>query len=340
LDQFLGGGIRDCGTIYQFVGEPATGKTLAAMKAVKSFVDVGKPVVWFCTEAHFNLEYAKMVGLDIQGKHKDLVFVVEGLVRGEKYLDVLKNLVYNPDTQAPRNQFGLIVVDSWAGLAPTEEVDKTEKEGMGHQTVGRGGAMTSKFFRLIVPCLGNTSLLIINQVRESLDMYATKKPAPGGKAMGFYPYCAVQFSKRNSTRIIEGSGDSKRVVGHTVHLKMDKNKTGAGAFPDAEGEYRVYYDSRGVDNESAILERAREVGLIRQRPGARFIVPEPDGQSEEIHGWPKTLEYIRSNGLSEHIQKMLETLIPDVSDATSSNRSYPADTEDIAMLNGEDLSDG
>lgn len=303
MDRFLGGGILDGGTIYHFRGIQGSGKTIAALYTCKAFIDAGKPVVWVSVESTFPDGYAKWLGLDL-----DQVTVIRDQPAGEDYLDAVKVLLYDKETHSPRNIYGLVVIDSWAALPPAEEVEKTEKEGMAQQLVARSAMMSAKFLRLIVGggCLGDASVIIINQLRASLDMYNPTKPSPGGHSMLHFPYVSLLFSTRSSTRIEVGEGKNKKQIGHTVHLKMEKNKTGRGAPPGSDSEYIVIYGV-GVDDAPAILSHAREVGLIEERVSDRYVIPLPDGgESEKIHGWTKTVEYVSSTGgLMEFLEEKL-----------------------------------
>ncbi len=305
FDRFIGGGISDH-AVYHLRGVSGTGKTTATMYACKGFIEAGIPVIWVCSEGKFPSEYAQEMGVDT-----DQVTAISNLPAAEDYLDTLKMLLYNDEKKCALNIYGLVVIDSVASMPPSYEVEKTADEGFEHQVVGTQAKFVAKFGRVFIGggLLGNTSVILINQMRDKIEQRAPGgMPSPGGHAIKHYPLMSVKFSTLSDGKIITKGTDHP--VGNTVFMEMEANKTGRGATPGQKSSYRYYYrtdtTAGWVDNDYSKLTYLRERGIIREEPGSRFVVPLEGAESYKVHGWDATVSYIKDNNLLDYLEGLLD----------------------------------
>lgn len=142
-----------------------------------------------------------------------------------------------------------------AGLVPAAELEGELTD----QQMGLQARLMSKACRRLVVLMSGkkTTILFINQIRETMQMYGEKETTPGGKALKFYSSVRLAV-KRVSQSDIKGPGGS--VLGHTVNITVKKNKVGA---PFTEAEFNLRYDS-GVDRVAELVTVALLSEVITQ----------------------------------------------------------------------------
>lgn len=160
LNCVIGGG-WPLGRIANIVGDKSTGKTLLAIEAMANFClqfPEGKAV--YCeTEAAFDDDYAKALGLDMQGIQRDECTTVE---------ELFDNLVKFIAEIGEEGQ-GLYIVDSLDALS-----DKAEQErGIAESTYGasKPKQLGQLFRRLAKPLeKSGVCVMIISQVRDAIGV--------------------------------------------------------------------------------------------------------------------------------------------------------------------------
>jgi recombination protein RecA len=178
----------------------ATGKTTLCIHIAKGFQEEGFRVMYIDAEYSFDRVYAEAIGLDMD----KLDFVQpESLEDG---LEVMREACRESTHE-------LIIFDSVAAarLRPETEGD------VGDANMGRKGFIMSQAVRMLVPDAAQsfTTLLFVNQVRESLKNWGSATYRPAGKALDF---ASVQMVELKSPA-------SKDAVRKEVIMKCTKNKT-------------------------------------------------------------------------------------------------------------------
>jgi recombination protein RecA len=233
LDCVLGGG-WPLGRMANLVGDKSTGKTLLAIEAFANFrrqFPDGKMA--YCeTEAAFDDEYARALGLDMEGVHRPDVSTVEDLF--EDLLTFIK-----------RPGPGIYVVDSLDALS-----DKAEQERkISDSTYGasKPKQLGQLFRRLIKPLeRSQTLVLIISQVRDNIGVaFGEKHTRSGGKALDFYASQILWLA--NIGQVKKTINKITRTVGVNIRAKCKKNKIG---MPFRECEFKIVF-GYGIDDKAA-----------------------------------------------------------------------------------------
>jgi recombination protein RecA len=243
LDRALGVGGYPKGRIIEIYGKESGGKTLLSLLAIAEVQKNGGTAAFIDVEHSFDPKWAAKLGVDVP----NLVFAQPDK-GGEQALQVVEEL-------AASDQVDLIVVDSVAGLVPLAELEGELTD----QQMGLQARLMSKACRRLVVLMSGkkTTILFINQIRETMQMYGEKETTPGGKALKFYSSVRLAV-KRLSQSEIKGEGGA--ILGHTVSVTVKKNKVGA---PFTEAEFVLRYDS-GVDRVSELVTVAVLSEVISQ----------------------------------------------------------------------------
>lgn len=249
LNCVIGGG-WPLGRIANIVGDKSTGKTLLAIEAMANFClqfPEGKAV--YCeTEAAFDDDYAKALGLDMQGIQRDECTTVE---------ELFDNLVKFIAEIGEEGQ-GLYIVDSLDALS-----DKAEQErGIAESTYGasKPKQLGQLFRRLAKPLeKSGVCVMIISQVRDAIGVsFGEKHTRSGGKALDFYASQIVWLA--NMGQIKKTVNKTQRTIGVTIKARCKKCKIG---MPFREALFDIRFGF-GVDDISANLDFLKGVGELNQ----------------------------------------------------------------------------
>jgi recombination protein RecA len=288
IDEALEGGIRR-GIFAMVWGKEGTGKTRMCFDWV-AYLQKKDPefiAMWVHLEDRaFPLQAAIEAGCDL-----DRLLIIPIQSCGEKTFDMMMKYLWDWEKSQPLNLVDVVVVDSVAALLPNAELDSIQKNGMEGITVGRQAAMMSKAFRTLAGtgALGKTTMLLINQVRKSIDSYGSPDTMPGGKAMAYYVKTIIRIDHNSSGLLKKGTGKDEVVYGHTINGKIPKNNAGPGK-PHARFNYDVHYGI-GVDTIGPLIDAAINKGIIEQPSTAWFVLP--DG--ERVNGRSKIEARIRDD---------------------------------------------
>lgn len=242
VDDALGVGGLPRGRIIEIYGKQASGKTLLSLLAIAEAQKSGGLAAFVDVEHAFDPTWAKKLGVDVD----NLYYTQPDY--GEQALTAVEEL-------AKSNKFDIIVLDSTAALIPKDEL---EGELVDH-TIALQARMMSKAMRRLTPEVGKskTVVIFINQVRNNpMAMFGNPETTPGGEALKFYSSVRMSANKKSKSEVTDSTG---AVVGHTVHIKVVKNKVGP---PLREAEFTINYHT-GVDRveELASLSLSREIVL-------------------------------------------------------------------------------
>lgn len=263
LDIAIGGGIPR-GKITQFGGEMGTGKSTLALEVAKQFINMGEYVGYVDTESGLNRSLLDGLRVD---KSK-LVYSAQ-VSSGESSLDLIRDMVNSEG-------FGLIVLDSLAGIVSKDEKDRS----MDQASMATGARLINKFLKGITGDLTrtNTALILINQMRTSLNPYGPPRVATGGKGPAYFCSLIVDLDSPASN-VLRVGGKSSDAIGKTINAKITKSRF---ANPLGTLKWDLVF-GKGVQKEGSILAVGVEFGFIKLS-GAFYKLAENDkviGQGEE-----------------------------------------------------------
>lgn len=248
-----------------------------------------KKCVYFDLENTLDLEWAKLLGVDVNSMY----LVTPEADSAEKVLQKLLDML---DT----GEVGLVVLDSVPHLVPQVIFEESmEKKSYG----GVSGPM-SVFCSKVPPHLTKSDalLIIINQEREDLDNPYSSYSTPGGRALKHLYTVRIRFRKGNlideSNR--EVPSRTPNPAGNIVQMEIIKSK----AFkPNRRlGSYTLkYYE--GIDELADLVTMAITYNFIVQAgswfsfmdPDTGEVIGDPDGNDLKFQGMSKLLEFLRED---------------------------------------------
>jgi recombination protein RecA len=250
IDDALGAGGYPRSRVIEIFGPESGGKTTITLLGIAACQKAGGTAAFIDVENSLSLDWAARLGVDVD----NLVFnQPDG---GEQALRIVRDMVAS-------NLFDMIVVDSVAALVPQQEIDGE----IGDQTMALQARMLGPAIRLLVKeaAKSKTVLIFINQLRETMAMYGPKETTPGGKALKFYSSVRLSVSKVGGSEIKVKKGDgeegeSGEILGHTVKVKVVKNKVGR---PMCEAKFELRFLS-GIDRFKELVEVALSRDVIKQ----------------------------------------------------------------------------
>jgi recombination protein RecA len=237
--RMAGGGLPK-GKLIEVAGLPSGGKSVLCSWIAASIQKSGGTVALVDMEKSFDSRYARNVGLDTKG----LVFLSPEI--GETALDAVNELIES-------GAIDLIVIDSIDALVSQKEFD----EDLGKDSMALRARLVSKWARRAIQLMARTgtTILAINQLRDTMSMYGPKTVTSGGKAIEFYSSIRIECRKKEDIK----SGQEK--VGIRIALKNTKNKCST--------PYRTYETEMmfkgGFNMAMEMIDAALEDGVVTMR---------------------------------------------------------------------------
>ena len=300
VNAMLGGGIAK-GKITELFGANSSGKTSLAIEIIAKAQreDENFMAAWLETEGSMDPEYLSYFGIDLD---RLVIIRQTDSLTAEKCMDILRSLIGS-------GEFNIVVLNSVAGLLPSKEV----VDDMDKQNIALTARLLSKFFRITTGALAktNTSLILINQVRQNLGAYIVTNISTGGMAIPFY---ATQRVEMKRERI--ASGDPiKEDDGIKIRCKVVKNRLAKGNPYKVCNYYALY--GKGIDGVSELGAVLAREGVLR-KAGAWFRLEDENGNLMQVptsnghvdakwQGNAGFVNFLRENPVTrEYFEKLLD----------------------------------
>lgn len=225
-------GYLQCGKVFKIWGIPNGGKTttcayisaqanrtcrycysrITETNKCKCGKAICMRVLYADSENKIDIEWFKKIGIK-----EDSFFLIDTSSGSEHSMNSLLESVQS-------GLFDLFIIDSWAHLTPSGELD-SEMENL-HP--GLHARLGNKFLRVWNTKVQNQqnngifpTLVIVNQVREDIKAKFNKDVATGGKGQNFSAYLSF-FSHWKQE---EKETGSKELLSEKIHIIVDKAKT-------------------------------------------------------------------------------------------------------------------
>jgi recombination protein RecA len=245
LDIALGIGGLPKGRIVEIYGPESSGKTTLTLQVIAECQKAGGTAAFIDAEHALDPEYARKLGVDIDG------LLISQPDHGEQALEIADMLVRS-------GAVDIIVIDSVAALTPKAEIEGE----MGDSHMGLQARLMSQALRKITGNAkrSNCMVIFINQIRMKIGvMFGSPETTTGGNALKFY--ASVRLDIRRIGQIKEGD----EIVGSETKVKVVKNKV---APPFREALFQIMY-GQGTNRLGEIVDWAAKEEIV-QKSGAWY----------------------------------------------------------------------
>jgi len=224
LDRALSGGLP-VGRMTELYGEEGSGKSLISLVTIGEMQKNGAKCLLFDTESAYEPQWAAKLGVDTSKLMVSDSNVIE---------DVFKII----EAYAEAKVVDLIVVDSLANLTT---LDIMESE-LGAPKYSSVPLSLSRILPRISKTLkrNNTSLILVNQVRDVMGAYVPTLKTPGGRNLKHLYHTRIKCNKANKAALLM-NGDV--VTGVEIDAQVTKHRGGANL---TRANFRIDYAS-GID---------------------------------------------------------------------------------------------
>lgn len=298
VDQALGIGGIPRGRFVELFGAESSGKTTFSSSIIAQAQKRGLVCAFVDAEATYDKDWAARIGVNLD----ELIFTQPSHI--EEGLDMVTYMV--------ENGVDLIVFDSIAGISTLSEL----KGDSGDRNIAEKARILSRWTSSVNPKLRehNSTIILLNQVRETMALYGSPLTTPGGRAVRHVCSVRMQITKK-------AIREKQEVIGDTVRLRIVKNKL---APPMKSAETTLLFD-RGFDVTTEIVQLAIELGFI-ERAGAwfkpTFLLEEGDDpeKMKRLQGQDNLLEFLKeTDGALEKLEALVRENL--------SNLDIPVDDE-------------
>ena len=245
LDIALGIGGLPKGRIVEIYGPESSGKTTLTLQVIAECQKAGGTAAFIDAEHALDPEYARKLGVDIDG------LLISQPDHGEQALEIADMLVRS-------GAVDIIVIDSVSALTPKAEIEGE----MGDSHMGLQARLMSQALRKITGNAkrSNCMVIFINQIRMKIGvMFGSPETTTGGNALKFY--ASVRLDIRRIGQIKEGD----EIVGSETKVKVVKNKV---APPFREALFQIMY-GQGTNRLGEIVDWAAKEDIV-QKSGAWY----------------------------------------------------------------------
>lgn len=240
LDKITNGGIpkKRFTLIY---GGWSSGKSYLCTKLSETVQKDNGTVLWVDTEQSWDSDWMTACGLDT---NRILLKVPENAEDA-----------YNAMAAGMKNGVDLVVLDSVAGLIPSEILK--QKDMFSYSPMAwQSRSWNQALIRLLPLLRHGSALVVINQVRGSMGPVAAIETMPGGKGQQFFAHGVLETRRGEYIKDPKG----KR-LGFNIITSLQKDKFGGTRWEQVETPFRV---EGGIDITETYLREALELGLINK----------------------------------------------------------------------------
>lgn len=312
LDKVMGGGIPRS-YITEISGQEGSLKTTLLLQMIKSCQQQKLICAYIDVECSMNPEYAEAMGVNL-----DNLMYLSNQFCAEQYIEALRLITKD-------KLVDVTFLDSISAMMPKKVVEGD----VGDATMGLMARFWSSHLPEIVPHLSKnkTSLVIINQLRDTLNMYGPKSTGTGGRALKYYKGLALEVKKKE---VIKTKGIESAIK---IEVKNAKTKVGV---PYISRELTFHFpkfpgDKAGIDTISDIVDTALEEGII-SRSGSSYkwhSFPTKKTGEAAITGKEAVYEFFKQN------TNLLDLLKEDL----LNNTNYDTTSTDQEDFSEEDYSE-
>lgn len=266
--------------IYTIDGDLSAGKSTTAYDIIGQCQKIyNQQCLLIDKEDSYTKEYGKTLGID----NEKLTIITPHTL--EDMYEVLIHALKS-------NLFGVIVVDSVTSFAPAARFE-------GSVVMGIEARVNSDKMRLVADAISksSTTLLLIQQIRQTIGGMGDPTTVSGGKAIPFYAHGRVRITRSEIDRENEQN---------IMKFTIIKNKMAA---PFKVGTV-VYKWNKGFDFSSEIAQLAIEFNIIKTEK-TTYILPDTD---LKFVGKKKLIAYLNDN--PEYCKAVLEPLVVAVLEKT------------------------
>lgn len=269
LDASLGIGGIPRGKITVFYGAEGTSKTTLCLSIANNAININKTkVVYIDTENMLDPNYVEKV---VGTCDPNLITVAQPQTAEEAFMIA--------EAAIESGEYGLVVIDSIASLAPAKEQEGDFDEASNFAQASRllGSFLRRKIWSIRT---NNVAMLFTNQVRDTVGAYTKSYSMPGGHAIKHGAASIVFLSKADELK------RDKKVIGQNIKFTTKKNKL---FHPNIGYQFPLIY-GEGVDRYRDMLSFCGNIGVI-DRTGAYYRF----GDIQLGRGAEEVYEFLGSN---------------------------------------------
>ena len=240
--------------ITALAGETGTGKTFFCLSVVRSFLDTHPDagVVYFETESAISKEMVESRGIDSK---RMVIFPVNTIeeFRTQAVRVIDKYLEQPKDERKPL----MFVLDSLGMLATNKEVqDASDDKNVRDMTKAQ---LVKSCFRILTLKLGkaNIPMIVTNHTYDVVGSYVPTKEMGGGSGLKYSASTIVYLTKKKEK---EGTD----LVGNIIKCEAKKSRL---TREGSKVETRLFFDHRGLERHSGLLELGETAGLWKNVAG-------------------------------------------------------------------------
>lgn len=271
-------------TITELSGEEGSGKTTTALDLLKNaqkLFSKKKKCVYVDIENTLDEKWARTLGVNIE----DLILIRPQEQTAENLFDIIEAIIKTGEA-------GLVIVDSVAVMISEQAYDVSYSK----KTYGGIASVLTRFVCKMVPLLKkyDSTIILINQVRQDLDNPYNKYKTPGGQALKHQLSLRLAFrqGKFIDNDNNELSNSCENPAGHLIQVSILKTKI---CRPDRKlGFYTLKYLT-GIDWINDLIDVAMKYYIISQSGAWYYLLDDSGEPIDKFQGRIKLYNKLNSD---------------------------------------------